>query len=89
MGETALLNLAFEALRLMVLASLPPVLAAAGAGLLMGLFQATTQIQEATLSVAPRLCAAAAALVLSAPWTAHQVVRFATQLLETLPEAAR
>ena len=80
-----LLSLGREALLLMVLASLPPILASLVVGFFMSLFQATTQIQESTLSVVPKLCAAVLALVISGPWIADQLVRFTTQLLLSLP----
>jgi flagellar biosynthesis protein FliQ len=89
MGDATVIALTREALLLMVLASLPPIAAAAVVGLVMGLFQAATQIQESTLSVVPRLCAAVLALVLSAPWTATQLTRFSTQLLLALSEVGR
>ena len=89
MGEADIVNLAREALLLMVLASLPPIVAAATAGLVMGVFQATTQIQESTLSVVPRLCAAVLAMALSAPWTAAQLTRFSAQVLLALAEVGR
>ena len=89
MDEALILSLAREALLLMVLASLPPIAAAAAAGFLMGLLQAATQIQESTLSVVPRLCAAVLALVLSAPWTAAQLTRFSEKLLWALAEVGR
>ena len=80
-----LVNLGREALMLMVLASLPPILASLVVGFLMSLFQATTQIQESTLSVVPKLCAAVLALVIAGPWIADQLTRFTTQLLMSLP----
>lgn len=89
MTDASIIALTREALMLMVLASLPPIGAAAVVGLVMGLFQAATQIQESTLSVVPRLCAAVLALVLTAPWTAAQLTRFSTQLLMTLAEVGR
>jgi flagellar biosynthetic protein FliQ len=89
MTEAAIIALTQEALLLMVLASLPPIGAAAAVGLVMGLFQAATQIQESTLSVVPRLAAAVLALVLSAPWTAAQLARFSTQLMLALSEVGR
>ena len=89
MTEATILTLTREALLLMVLASLPPIGAAALVGLMMGLFQAATQIQEATLSVVPRLCAAVLALVVAAPWTASQLTRFSTQLFLALSEVGR
>ena len=68
MTQDMLLGLGREALLLMVLASLPPIAASLVVGLLMSLFQATTQIQESTLSVVPKLCAAVIALALTGPW---------------------
>jgi flagellar biosynthesis protein FliQ len=87
--DTALLvALAREALMLMVLASLPPILSALVVGFLMSLFQATTSIQESTLSVVPKLCASVLSLVITGPWIGEQLSRFATQLFLTLPQVA-
>lgn len=85
MTQDMLLNLGREALLLMVLASLPPILASLVVGFLMSLLQATTQVQESTLSVVPKLCAAVLALVIAGPWIADQLIRFTTQLLMSLP----
>ncbi len=87
--DTALLvGLAREALLLMVLASLPPIGASLVVGFLMSLIQATTQLQESTLSVVPKLCAAVLALVIAGPWIGSQLTRFTTQLMLTLPSVA-
>ena len=88
MDASMLLMLGREALVLMVLASLPPIGAAMVVGFLISLFQATTQIQESTLSVVPRLCAAVLALVIAGPWIAEQLSRFTTQLFLALPGVA-
>ncbi len=86
MTQDVLLALGREALLLMILASLPPIGASLVVGFLMSLFQATTQIQENTLSVVPKLCAAVLALVLAGPWIAAQLTRFAHQLLMVIAE---
>ena len=85
MSQEMLLGLAREALLLMILASLPPIGASLVVGFFMSLLQATTQIQESTLSVVPKLCAAVLALVIAAPWIGGQLTRFTTQLLLALP----
>ena len=85
MSQDLLLSLAREALALMVLASLPPILASLVIGFLMSLLQATTQIQDSTLSVVPKLGAAVLGLVIAGPWIADQLIRFTTQLLMALP----
>ncbi len=81
-----ILALGREALLLMVLASLPPILASLVVGFLASLFQATTQLQESTLSVVPKLCAAVLALVVAGPWIGGQLVRFTAQLFQVLSE---
>lgn len=88
METSTIVALGREALLLMVLASAPPLLASLFVGFLMSLFQATTSIQESTLSVVPRLCAAVLALVTAGPWVGQQLTRFATQLFLTLSEVA-
>ena len=85
MGQDMLLSLAREALLLMILASLPPIGASLVVGFFMSLLQATTQIQESTLSVVPKLCAAVLSLVIAAPWIGSQLTKFTTQLLLALP----
>lgn len=82
MSTEALLAVGREALVLMVLASMPPVLAGLVVGVTMGLLQAVTQVQEATLSVVPRLCAALLALAVAFPSIAGQLLRFTAALFQ-------
>ena len=82
MSTEALLAFGREALVLMVLVSSPPVVAGLVTGLSMGLLQAVTQIQEPTLSVVPRLCAALLALAVAFPWIGGQLLRFAAAILQ-------
>jgi flagellar biosynthetic protein FliQ len=89
MSQDMLLTLAREALLLMILASLPPIAASLVVGFLMSLLQATTQIQETTLTVVPKLCAAVLALVIAAPWIGAQLTRFTTELFLALPGVAQ
>jgi flagellar biosynthetic protein FliQ len=81
MGTDVLLALGREAVLLMVLASLPPLLASMAMGILMGLVQATTQIQEPALASVPKLAAAILALTLSGPWISAQLVSFTARLM--------
>ena len=84
MSTDALLTVGREALLLMVLASMPPVLAGLVVGVGMGLLQAVTQVQEPTLSIVPRLCAALFALAVAFPWIGGQLLRFTTALLQAV-----
>ena len=84
MSTELLLSLDREALVLMVLTSLPPVLASLVAGVTMGLLMAATQVQEPTLSVVPRLCATLLALGVAFPWIGAQLVRFTAALFQVV-----
>lgn len=84
MSTESLLAVGREALVLMVLVSMPPVLAGLVAGVTMALLQAVTQVQEVTLSVVPRLCAALLALVVAFPWIGGQLLRFTSALLQAV-----
>jgi flagellar biosynthesis protein FliQ len=82
MSTEALLAVGREALVLMVLASLPPVLAGMVVGVGVALLQAVTQVQEPALSVVSRLCAALLALTVAFPWIAGQLLRFTAALFQ-------
>lgn len=71
-----------EGLYLVLLVSAPPVLASLIVGLVVSLLQATTQIQDHTLSFVPKLVAVLAALAVSGPWIGRQVLRFTEVLLQ-------
>ena len=86
MTHDTVLAIAREALLLMIFASLPPIAASLVAGFLMSVFQASTQLQESSLTVVPKLCAAVLALVLAGPWIASQLARFTVQLFRAVSE---
>jgi type III secretion protein S len=86
--DPALVHLGREALLVVLIVSAPPLLAALVVGLLTGVVQAATQVQEPTLAVVPRLVAVLAALAVAAPWIGARVVGFARASLELLPRIA-
>ena len=87
--DPALLHLAREALVLALLLSAPPLGAALLVGLLTGVAQAATQIQEPSLGVVPRLAAVLIALAISGPWIGARLVRFAGECLGLVSRIAR
>lgn len=87
--DPALLQLGREALVVVLLVSAPPLGAALAIGLVTGVLQAATQVQEQTIGVVPRLVAVLGALALAAPWIGARVVRFAAHCLELVPGMAR
>jgi flagellar biosynthetic protein FliQ len=85
MGPDAVLDLGREALWLAVLLAGPLLGAALAVGLLIGVFQAATQIQEMTLSFIPKLGALVLVLVIIGPWMLQLLVSFAERLFLDIP----
>jgi type III secretory pathway component EscS len=77
----ALLHLSREALLLALLVSAPPLGAALAAGLVTGLLQAVTQVQDQALGAVPRIAAVLAALLLAGRWMGERLAGFAAESL--------
>ena len=73
-------NLAGQALGWVLVASLPPVIAAALIGVLISLLQALTQVQEQTLPFAFKLLAVIVAIVFGFQFAAVSLVQFTERL---------
>lgn len=74
-----------EALYLVLLVSGPPVLLSLIVGLLIAVFQATTQIQEQTLTFAPKVIVIFGVLALLGPWMGSSLMRFTFRLFDRFP----
>ncbi len=74
--EEFVLQTAREGLLLILVASAPPLLASMGVGLIVSVLQATTQIQEQTLTFVPKLVAVFLSLMIAGPWIGAQIVQF-------------
>jgi flagellar biosynthetic protein FliQ len=68
-----------------VLLAAPLLLSALAIGLLIGVFQAATQIQEMTLSFIPKLLVIAIALVAAGPWMLTVIIEFTQRLYNNIP----
>lgn len=85
MSADVVMQIGRDALWIAVLLSAPILLTALGVGLLIGIFQAATQIQEMTLSFIPKLIGVAAVLVLAGPWMLTLITEWVTELLLGIP----
>jgi flagellar biosynthetic protein FliQ len=74
-----------QALVVTAMLSAPLLLAALAAGLLIGMFQAATQINEVTLSFIPKLLVLAAALYLGGGWMLKVIVGYSESLIRSIP----
>ena len=85
MSPEAVTRVMREGLMLTLLLSAGPMLASMVIGLVVSVFQATTQIQEQTLSYVPKLAGVFLTIAILGPWTLAQAVKFTIALLETIP----
>ncbi|HYO59274.1 flagellar biosynthesis protein FliQ [Archangium sp.] len=74
-----------QALYLVLVVSAPPVLMSLLVGFIIAVFQATTQIQEQTLSFAPKVIIVFGVLALTGPWIGNQLVRFTFHVFDQFP----
>lgn len=74
-----------QALLLALMLGAPLLLTALAVGLVIGIFQAATQINEATLSFIPKLLGMAAVMVLTGPWMLHTLMEFTRRLILGIP----
>jgi flagellar biosynthetic protein FliQ len=63
----------------------PPLMAGLVVGLLVGLFQTVTQIQEFTLIFVPKMLAVFGIIFVLMPWMSGKLITFATNLIEQIP----
>ena len=63
-----------QGLYMLLMVSAPVLLAVLVVGLVVSIFQAATQINEATLSFVPKIVAAAAVLAVAGPWMLSTLV---------------
>jgi flagellar biosynthesis protein FliQ len=85
MSPDTVLNIGSRALEMTLLLAAPLLLVALITGLVVGAFQAATQINEATLSFIPKLIAVAGMLVLAGPWMLKVLVSYTRELIESIP----
>jgi flagellar biosynthetic protein FliQ len=84
MSDVTILNVAREALYLSLLVSLPVLGVSLVVGLVFGILQAATQIQEQTLSFVPRLAAVLLTIAIIGSWMGSQILRYTEALWEVL-----
>jgi len=76
-----------QGLYLLLLVSAPILVAVLLVGLVVSVFQAATQINEATLSFVPKIVAAVAVLAFAGPWMMTTLVEYLQRTLQSIPGA--
>lgn len=84
MDPNSLIQVAKEGLYLVLILSAPPVLTAMTVGLFVSLIQATTQVQEQTLTFVPKLVSIILILIFFSEYGVVKIVSFTSTLLQSI-----
>ena len=84
MSELAIMTIVKKALITGVTVGGPILIISLVVGLIISIFQATTQIQEQTLTFVPKLIAIILVLVLGGPWMLNKLVMLTNELFQSI-----
>ncbi|BCZ18962.1 Flagellar biosynthesis protein FliQ [Helicobacter sp. NHP19-012] len=84
--EAQLMKLAIETYKITLMISLPVLLVGLVVGLLVSIFQATTQINEMTLSFVPKILAVIAVIIFTMPWMLNMLLDYTHTLFKLIPK---
>jgi len=84
MSGELVISIAEKAVWMVLIVSGPLLLIALITGLLVSIFQATTQIQEQTLAFVPKIIAVLLGLVFFGPWMLSQITTYARDIFDNL-----
>lgn len=85
MTPESVITIGQQALQVTVLLAAPVLLAVLAIGLVVGMFQAATQINELTLSFVPKLIVAVLVLILTGSWMLQTMMDYVRGLVESIP----
>jgi len=83
--EAKLIGLGIETFKIALLMALPALLTGMFLGLAVSIFQATTQINETTLSFIPKILGIVIVIILTMPWMLNSMTDFATNVFNLIP----
>jgi flagellar biosynthetic protein FliQ len=86
MSPETVMTVGSRALEVTLMLAAPMLLVALVTGLIVGAFQAATQINEMTLSFIPKLIAISVALMVAGPWMLKVLVGYTRELFESIPQ---
>lgn len=83
--QSTLIELGIETFKTALYLSFPMLLAGLSAGLIISIFQATTQINEMTLSFVPKILLVVVVIIFLMPWMVSIMVDFTIKMIEFIP----
>ncbi len=87
MDVSQILDYTINAVYLVMMLSMAPILVATFVGLLVSLLQALTQVQEQTIGFAVKLIAVTITMLLTARWMGSELYTFCVNLFEVFPKS--
>jgi flagellar biosynthetic protein FliQ len=87
MDAQQVFNAGQQGLYMLLLVSAPLLISVLLIGLVVSIFQAATQIHEATLSFVPKVIGAVAVLAIAGPWMLTNLVEYIQRTLQSIPSA--
>jgi len=84
--QDELLGLGVETFKLALYLALPSLIVGMVSGLAVSIFQATTQINEMTLSFIPKIIAVVTIIILTMPWMLNLTIEFTTRMINHIPK---
>lgn len=88
MNPENVMTMGRHAIEITLMIAAPMLLVALVVGLMVSIFQAATQINEATLSFIPKLLGIFAAMIIAGPWMVSVLVDYMRQVLTSIPSLA-
>ncbi|MFN8792393.1 MAG: flagellar biosynthesis protein FliQ [Bdellovibrionales bacterium] len=89
MNEDLVLRLGQEAMKTTAMLAAPLLLSTLVVGLAVSVFQALTQINEATLTFVPKMIVIALIIIIAGPWMLDVMTRYTVELFEGLSVLVR
>ena len=83
--QNDLVGLGVETFKIALMLALPMLLAGLVAGLIISIFQATTQINEMTLTFVPKILAVIVVIIFTMPWMLNMLMDFTTRIFNLMP----
>jgi flagellar biosynthetic protein FliQ len=87
MDATAVFTAGQQGLWMLLMVAAPVLLVVLAVGLVVSVFQAATQINEATLSFVPKIVATVVVLAVAGPWMMTTLVEYLQRVLQSIPQA--
>ena len=89
MNPDTVIEIGQNMLKVSTMLSAPLLISALVIGLIVSIFQALTQINEATLTFIPKMIVVALVIVLAGPWMLDVMMSYTVQLIESIPTVVR